>query len=153
MSLIFKIAREPEEFEQIKSLNYETFVEEIPQHEENEKRKLTDKFHDENTYIICLKKDKVIGMICVRSKRPFSLDVKIGEVERHLPVKTEKLCEIRLLAINPDFRNGRVFLGLVQALIRYCLKLGIRYCSYFRNDTGEKIIRTNGLSAVCLLDR
>ena len=40
MSLIFKIAREPVEFEQIKALNYETFVEEIPQHEENKDRAL-----------------------------------------------------------------------------------------------------------------
>ena len=41
-----------------------------------------------------------------------------------LPVKAEKICEIRLLAVNPNYRNGRVFLGLVQALIRNCLKLG-----------------------------
>ena len=108
MSLIFKIAREPVEFEQIKALNYETFVEEIPQHEENKDRSLTDKFHEENTYIICLKEEEVIGMICMRSNRPFSLDGKIGEVEQFLPVKAEKICEIRLLAVNPNYRNGRV---------------------------------------------
>lgn len=124
MSFIYKIATQPSEFEQIKQLNYRTFVEEIPQHEENESRSLTDKFHEENTYVICLKDEKVIGMICVRSNRPFSLDGKIGQIERHLPVKVEKPCEVRLLAVDPKYRNGRAFLGIAQALIRFCLKLG-----------------------------
>ena len=124
MSLIFKIAREQFEFDQLHELNYQTFVEEIPQHEENEERRLTDKFHEENTYVICLKKEEVVGMICVRSKRPFSLDGKIGRVEDHLPVYVQNPCEIRLLAVRQEYRNGRAFLGLVQALIRYCLKRG-----------------------------
>ncbi|MBS4220244.1 aminotransferase class V-fold PLP-dependent enzyme [Bacillus sp. FJAT-49711] len=124
MSLIYKIATKPSEFEQILKLNYQTFVEEIPQHEKNEARTLIDKFHDENTYVICMKDDQLVGMICVRSKRPFSLDGKIGEVEQHLPVAVENPCEIRLLAVDPVYRNGRAFLGLAQALIRYCLKLG-----------------------------
>ena len=124
MSLIFKIASEPSEFEQIKALNYKTFVEEIPQHEENEDQLLTDKFHDENTYLICLKHDKLVGMICVRSNRPFSLDGKVGTVERYLPFQGKKLCEIRLLAVDSEYRNGRAFLGVTQALIRFCLKSG-----------------------------
>jgi len=124
MSLIYKIATKASEFEQILTLNYRTFVEEIPQHEGNNSRTLIDKFHDENTYIVCMKEEQVIGMICVRSNRPFSLDGKIGEVEQHLPVAVENPCEIRLLAVDPDYRNGRAFLGLAQALIRYCLKLG-----------------------------
>ncbi|MCR2822083.1 GNAT family N-acetyltransferase [Lederbergia panacisoli] len=124
MSFIYKIATKRSEFEQILKLNYQTFVEEIPQHEENETRTLIDKFHEENTYVICMKDDQLIGMICVRSKRPFSLDGKIGEVEQHLPVAVENPCEIRLLAVDPVYRNGRAFLGLAQALIRYCLKLG-----------------------------
>ncbi|GIN74596.1 acetyltransferase [Bacillus sp. J14TS2] len=124
MSLFFKIADHPAEFVQIEKLNYQTFVEEIPQHGENATQQLRDRFHNENTYIIALKKDQVIGMICVRHKRPFSLDQKIGEVEEHLPVQAENLCEIRLLAVDPDHRNGRVFVGLTQSLIRYCLKMG-----------------------------
>lgn len=124
MSLFFKIADHPSEFEQIEKLNYQTFVEEIPQHGENPTQKLRDRFHDENTYIIGLKKEQVIGMICVRNQRPFSLDQKIGKVEEHLPVQVENLCEIRLLAVDPAYRNGRVFVGLTQALIRYCLKMG-----------------------------
>lgn len=124
MNFIYKIAETPLEFEQIHELNYQTFVEEIPQHERNESHRLVDKFHDENTYIICQKDSRVVGMIAIRSKRPFSLDGKIGEVERYLPVEVENPVEIRLLAIEKRYRNGRAFLGLAQALVRHCLKAG-----------------------------
>ena len=124
MSFVYKIAETASEFEQIHQLNYETFVEEIPQHERNESGILMDKFHDENTYIICLKNERVIGMIAVRSTRPFSLDKKVGEVERHLPFNVENPVEIRLLAIEKNYRNGRPFLGLAQALVRFCMKAG-----------------------------
>ncbi|CAM3189405.1 aminotransferase class V-fold PLP-dependent enzyme [Filibacter tadaridae] len=124
MSFIYKIAETPSEFEQIHELNYRTFVEEIPQHERNESQKLVDKFHAENTYIICLKNDQVVGMLALRGERPFSLDGKIGTVERHLPIEVDNPVEIRLLAIDHVYRNGRAFLGLMQALVRYCLKAG-----------------------------
>ena len=88
-------------------LNYRTFVEEIPQHERNESHRLVDKFHDENTYIICKKDDRLVGMIAIRSKRPFSLDGKIGPVEKQLPIQVENPVEIRLLAIEHDYRNGQ----------------------------------------------
>lgn len=124
MSFIYKIAETALEFEQIHELNYRTFAEEIPQHDQNESRKLVDKFHDENTYIICKKDNRVVGMIAIRSERPFSLDGKIGPVEHHLPFQSKNPVEIRLLAIEQDYRNGRAFLGLTQALVQYCLKAG-----------------------------
>ena len=40
--MIVKKATEPWEFEQIFRLNYDTFVEEIPQHPENQDKKLMD---------------------------------------------------------------------------------------------------------------
>jgi acetyltransferase len=38
--MIYKIANTAEEYEQIFKLNYETFVEEIPQHEKNETKEI-----------------------------------------------------------------------------------------------------------------
>ncbi|MFJ7935313.1 aminotransferase class V-fold PLP-dependent enzyme [Sporosarcina sp. NPDC096371] len=124
MGLIYKIAETSSEFNQIHELNYRTFVEEIPQHERNKSHKLVDKFHDENTYIIGVSDGQVVAMLAVRSERPFSLDGKIGPVEQQLPFQAENLVEIRLLAIEKKYRNGRAFLGLAQALVRYCLKAG-----------------------------
>src|SRR5437870_4503462 len=60
-SLTFKIATEPWEFEQIHRLNYLTFVEEIPQHHPNPEQRLVDRFHAENTYLICLCGQELVG--------------------------------------------------------------------------------------------
>lgn len=120
----FKIATSEDEFEQIHRLNYQTFSEEIPQHQKNEHGTLIDQFHDENTYIICIKDTELVGMIAIRDNRPFSLDRKIGPVEHSLPFAVNKPCEVRLMAVKKEFRNGRVFLGMVQFLIKYCLKKG-----------------------------
>jgi aspartate aminotransferase-like enzyme len=120
----FKIASSPDEFEQIHRLNYKTFSEEIPQHQKNEEQRLVDSFHDENTYIICIKETEVIGMIAIRDNRPFSLDRKIGPVEQSLSFPVHSPCEVRLLSVKKEYRNGRVFLGLAQFLIKYCLKKG-----------------------------
>ncbi|WHY00026.1 aminotransferase class V-fold PLP-dependent enzyme [Neobacillus sp. DY30] len=120
----FKIATTADEFEQIHRLNYQTFSEEIPQHAKNEEQKLVDPFHAENTYIICVKENEVIGMTAIRDKRPFSLDRKIGPVEQSLSFPVFFPCEVRLLSVKKEYRNGRVFLGLAQFLIKYCLKKG-----------------------------
>ncbi|PKR83572.1 GNAT family N-acetyltransferase [Heyndrickxia camelliae] len=124
MNYTIKIARETQEFEGIFRLNYDTFVEEIPQHSENTERKLIDQFHDENEYVICKEDDEIIGMMAIRDIRPFSLDKKLGRIENHLQLSFSKPCEIRLLSVKPKFRNGRVFASITGALIRYCLYKG-----------------------------
>ena len=120
-----KIATTESEFEQIARLNYETFVEEIPQHSPNDERKLVDRLHHENTYLVVYKDDLLIGMLAFRDARPFSLDEKIGDVEAYLAADfCEKLCEIRLLAVKKKYRNGRVFLQLANALFQYVYTQG-----------------------------
>jgi len=119
----FKIATEDWEFAQIHRLNYATFVEEIPQHSVNPDQALVDKFHRENTYIICLDHGKVVGMIAVRGNRPFSLDAKLENLEAYLPLG-RKLCELRLLAVERKHRNGWVFWGMGKLLAEHCLKAG-----------------------------
>ena len=70
----FKIASEDWEFELIHRLNYQTFVEEIPQHQPSATRRLVDKFHAENTYLIGLCGGELVGMLALRASRPFSLE-------------------------------------------------------------------------------
>ena len=72
--LVFKQATEPWEFEEIYQLNYASFVEEVPQHPANDDHLLVDQFHEENTYFICRRVSDLLGMICARDSRPFSLD-------------------------------------------------------------------------------
>lgn len=118
-----RIARTEAEFAQIARLNYETFVEEIPQHARNANRALTDRFHHENTYFICTEGEELVGMVALRDRRPFSLDEKLPDLNAHLP-PCEKPCEIRLLSVRPDRRHTGVFGLLMQALLAHCLKAG-----------------------------
>ncbi len=115
--LRFKIADEAAEFEQIFRLGYDTFVEEIPQHAPNSHRRHVDRFHDQNTYVIAHQDGQVVGMIALRGDRPFSLDEKLGSVDRYLP-PGRRICELRLLAVRPDYRRGVVFKKLVDTVVR-----------------------------------
>jgi aspartate aminotransferase-like enzyme len=117
-SLRFKIATEESEFEQIFRLNYKTFVEEIPQHPPNPEKRLVDRFHHQNSYLIGLDGDQLIGMMAVRDQRPFSLDEKLGNVDPYLP-PGRSICEVRLLSVAPTHRNGLVFQGLLKLLLEY----------------------------------
>ena len=116
--LTFKVATEDWEFEQIHRLNYKTFVEEIPQHQPSASQRLVDKFHAENTYLICSQNQKLVGMLAVRGSRPFSLDQKLPNLDSYLP-PGRTICEIRLLAIEKKFRGargGQVLQGILALL-------------------------------------
>jgi len=124
--LVFKTATEDWEFEQIHRLNYRTFVEEIPQHQASPTHRLVDKFHAENTYLICLSEQKIAGMLAVRGNRPFSLDHKVSELDQHLPAG-RTICEIRLLAIEKKFRGmrgGQVLAGILALLWQHGVEKG-----------------------------
>jgi len=110
--LEFKVASEPAEFEQIHRLNYQTFVEEIPQHPPNPERRLVDKFHADNTYLIAQQGAWVVGMLALRDRRPFSLDAKLTDLDAWLPPH-RALCEVRLLAVRPSHRGPHVLQGLL----------------------------------------
>ncbi|WP_313891896.1 GNAT family N-acetyltransferase [Psychrobacillus sp.] len=121
-----KVARTEKEFEAIAKLNYETFVEEIPQHESDPSGMRVDAFHHENVYVIVLKDQELAGMVAFRAIRPFSLDQKLGPVENLLPEDAlqGQLCEVRLLAVDKKHRNGRVFYYLARALSDYAYENG-----------------------------
>ena len=113
--LVFKFASEDWEFEQIHRLNYRTFAEEIPQHQRSNTQRLVDKFHAENTYLICLCENQLAGMLAVRSNRPFSLDQKLANLDSFLP-SGRNICEIRLLAVEKKFRGAQVLQGILALL-------------------------------------
>ncbi|HYG22299.1 MAG TPA: aminotransferase class V-fold PLP-dependent enzyme [Verrucomicrobiae bacterium] len=121
--LVFKFASEDWEFEQIHRLNYKTFVEEIPQHQSSPTHRLVDKFHAENTYLICLCGNKVVGMLAARGNRPFSLDQKLPNLDSYLPAG-RTVCEVRLLAIEKKFRGAQVLQGLLALLWQYSIEKG-----------------------------
>jgi aspartate aminotransferase-like enzyme len=121
--LVFKVASEDWEFEQIHRLNYRTFVEEIPQHHASPTHRLVDKFHAENTYLICLSGRKLAGMLAARGNRPFSLDQKLEKLDSYLPAR-RKVCEIRLLAVEKKFRGAQVLQGILALLWQHGIEKG-----------------------------
>jgi aspartate aminotransferase-like enzyme len=121
--LTFKTANEDWEFEAIHRLNYKTFVEEIPQHHASPAHRLVDKFHAENTYLICLSGKKLVGMLAVRGARPFSLDQKLENLDSYLPAG-RTTCEIRLLAIEKKFRGAQALQGILALLWQHGIEKG-----------------------------
>lgn len=136
---VFKFADNDVELEQIHRLNYAAFVEEIPQHAPNPERRLVDQFHHENTYAIALVRDdtrdgapsdageavadEVVAMLALRSKRPFSLDRKLDDLDSHLP-PNRSCFEIRLLYIKPEHRNGKILKGQMELIAQYAIEHG-----------------------------
>ena len=113
----FRIAQHPGELEQVFQLLYRTFVEEIPQHPVSPDRRYVDRFHEENHYVVARAGADVVGTICLRGSRPFSLDQKLGDVDVYLP-PGRRVCELRLLAVEPQYRTGQVFRGLVTEVVQ-----------------------------------
>ena len=141
--LTFKIATEQWELEQVFELNYATFVEEVPQHDRNSSRRLVDRFHDENTYFICLRGNDLAGMVALRDRRPFSLDEKLGSIDEYLPPGSS-VCEIRLLSVDRERRNGRVIQGLLSLLARHCIEGGYDIAVISGNVSQQKLYRGLG---------
>src|SRR5436309_2265872 len=121
--LVFKPATEDWEFEAIHRLNYKTFVDEIPQHKASPTHRLVDKFHTENTYLICLCGRQLAGMLAVRGSRPFSLDQKLEKLDSYLPAG-RNICEIRLLAVEKKFRGAQVLQGILALLWQHGVEKG-----------------------------
>lgn len=122
-TLRYKIAEGLAEFEAIHRLNHRTFAQEIPQHTAVASGRLIDRFHDENTYVVCLDGPDVVGMVAGRAQRPFSLDHKVDDLDHHLPVGTRPV-EIRLLAVEPAYRNGTIIARLLSLVSAHFAEQG-----------------------------
>lgn len=114
---------DPSDFDAIHRLNYRTFVNEIPQHVPNEARRLVDRFHAQNDYFVCREDARLVGMVCGRCDRPFSLDQKVPDLDRWLP-RHQKAVEVRLLSVEDAYRKTAVFAGLLKLLSRHYVSLG-----------------------------
>jgi len=122
-TLLFTIASTPEEFDQLDRLNHETFTREIPQHASSSDGRLRDAYHTENTYVVCKEGGRVVGMVALRDRRPFSLDRKLTNLDTWLPGHRSP-CELRLLAVRVERRKSRVAAGLLAHAARLAVRRG-----------------------------
>lgn len=116
--LRFDVARETD-LDAIRRLTHRTFAEEISQHQPSADGRLIDKFEREQQYIVARHGDQVVGMLALRTVRPFSLDGKLSDLDSYLP-EGRRPCEVRLLAVEPGRRNGTILRGLLERLVAIC---------------------------------
>ncbi len=125
----FRLATDaPGDTDALRRLNHRTFAEEIPQHAPAVDGRLRDRFEDASTTVVAERRvdglpGEIVGMLSLRSERPFSLDAKLSDLDAHLPPGAHP-CEVRLLAVDPAHRSGIVFRGLVAALASVGLARG-----------------------------
>ena len=119
----FKRAQTDREFEQLHKLNYRIFVNEIPQHGDTGTGLLVDKFHDKNVYYVAVREKRVVGMITVHDRPPFSVAEKL-EDPATIARLGDRLIEARLLAIEPGQRHSLVFAGLNWMMFQHAANGG-----------------------------
>lgn len=112
-----------EDLDQIRRLNYATFVEEIPQHPANPERRLIDKWESENRYVVGRDGDRIVAMIAMRLVRPFSLDSKLPNIDSYLPPGRRPM-ELRLLAVEKAYRGTAILMRLLRTAMGIALAEG-----------------------------
>ena len=126
----FKRATSPEELEQVFRLNHDVFAEELAQHQADGSGRLVDKFHDKNVYYVAIHDGIILGMIALHDQPPFSVAGKLANPDAVLS-KLGRLIEVRLLAVEPAHRNGRVMAGLMLQAYHHARPNGQRLYDTF----------------------
>ncbi|MBM3906656.1 MAG: aminotransferase class V-fold PLP-dependent enzyme [Gemmatimonadetes bacterium] len=121
-ALTVRLATEAD-LDDIRQLNHQTFAGEIPQHAPRPDGRLVDRFEGVSTFIVVRDGDRLVGMCALRTERPFSLDAKLPDLDRHLPPGRTP-CEIRLLAVEPEYRHGVVLRALLTRLVEEAVTRG-----------------------------
>jgi aspartate aminotransferase-like enzyme/GNAT superfamily N-acetyltransferase len=132
---VFKRADMPSEFEQIHRLNYRVFVEEVPQHAASPRGRLIDKFHAKSTYFVALVEGRVVGMLSVHDRPPFSVASRLPDPSI-LDVPGRRSLEVRLLAVEPEHRGGQVLAGLLCSALEYARD---RYHDVYISGVAERV--------------
>lgn len=123
MSYEFREAASESEFEQIHRLNHRAFADELGQHPASPDGRLVDARETTSRHFVALNGERVVGMVCASTARPFSVESRLQDVAvlESLPAP---LCEVRLLAIEPAHRNTLVISGLLLCLLRAVVGMG-----------------------------
>lgn len=143
--LRLKVATEDWEFREIHRLNHLSFADEIPQHEPQASGLLVDRFHGENTYLVAVRGERIVGMLAIRTQRPFSLEQKLANFASYLPAD-RRVCEVRLLAIPKADRSGRVLQHLFGSAWRYLREQGIDLAVISATTRQIKLYRRAGFT-------
>src|SRR6266568_107347 len=115
--ILFKQAESADEIEQIHRLNHQVFAEEVGQHAPTADARLVDRFHDRNRYFVAEKDGTIVGMISVHPGPEFSIASRLSDKSPLAALRAP--IEVRLLAIQPEFRERSVLAGLLWQVNHY----------------------------------
>jgi predicted N-acetyltransferase YhbS len=116
MKFVYRPAESEQDFEQIRRLNHAVFAEELGQHERQPDGRLIDRFEARSRFLLAMDGDRLAAMVCWSMTPPFSVESRLQD-PRTLEQLPQPVCEVRLLAIDPDYRHTTVFAGLLAALL------------------------------------
>lgn len=128
LDLQIKIADSEDEYRQIAELNHQTYVDELKQESApRSQRRLVDKYHDTNVYLVAKRGDEVIGMVFITlPQQPFSIEGSLTDTSALSGIRHQTV-ELRRLAVKKEHRHGRVMLRLFEFGFRYCEARGLHY--------------------------
>ena len=106
--------------ESIYAIRHQVYAQELKQHPQNEKARLTDKLDEINTYLVVKRDGKIAGFIAVTppGDAGYSLD-KYFPREALPLIFDDGLYEVRLLTVTTDSRGSQVAMLLMYAALRY----------------------------------
>ncbi len=123
---LFKLAETPQEIADIHRLLYRTFVLEIPRYDDPGTDYLVDKYHEQNLYLVAVRRGRVCGMTAVHDQPPFSVAAALDDPNA-LYRLGPRLLEARIFAVEPRERFGMVFMGLGSLLHEHAKSSGYRH--------------------------
>ncbi|CAN5513784.1 hypothetical protein BH11PLA2_BH11PLA2_09200 [soil metagenome] len=142
-----RFAATDQDAERIHQLNYRTFVQEIPQHRDTGTGVLVDKFHAKNKYLLCLRRDELVGMLSFHDQPPFSVSDRLPDPDV-LTAPGLKLIEIRLLAVVPEERGSQVLAALVWQLYQHARANGYTHFVISGVENQQDLYRHLGFEAL-----
>ena len=125
--MIVKIAEADAALAAVHRINRRVYAEELGQDPTRADGRLVDRFHGDNTYIIALVDDEVVGMMALTMPgRRFSLED--APIDRALiDAKRASAAEMRRLAVLPEHRGSGCFLRILDFCCGYLVRRGIRH--------------------------
>lgn len=136
------------DFDRIHRFNHQVFAEEVAQHSIHEDNLLVDKFHYKNNYFIAEYNDEIIGMICIHTQAPFSIEEKYPNFRNHFKDISE-VAEVRLYAIQPKFRKHPYLAwGLIFCIVKFSESTNIHYVAISGIEEQKKLYEKLGFYAL-----
>jgi GNAT superfamily N-acetyltransferase len=126
MNFTIRIADE-RDWDAIAQLNHKTYALELGQYEPKENGRQTDKRHDTNVYIVAYAGEELAGMVAITMPGTAQISTlkRMKLVSRDIEQNLYKTAEIRLLAIEPNYRGQGLYDRLMFAVIQYCYQHGV----------------------------